>query len=194
MMSEVVTKEKAQYFKDQKEWRAWLTKNHDKEKEVWLLYYKKHTDKPTLTHMQGVEEALCFGWIDSVARSINNECYMQRYSPRRDNSVWSKINKDLALKLIKEKKVKKSGMQKIEIAKIIGTWQTAYTSLKGLSIPPDLENALNKEQVAIKNFNNFANSYRNIFIGWVESAKTKETRTKRLEMVFDKALKNEKNL
>ncbi len=193
-MIEKMGSEKALYFKDQIEWRAWLVKNHDKQKEVWLLYYKKHTGKPTLTHMQGVEEALCFGWIDSVVRSIDNECYIQRYSPRNDKSVWSKINKDLVLKLIKEGKMSKSGMQKIDVAKKLGTWQAAYTSLKGLTIPPDLESFLSKNQVALKNFQNFANSYRNLFVGWIESAKTEETRTKRVGIVFNKALKNEKTL
>jgi uncharacterized protein YdeI (YjbR/CyaY-like superfamily) len=144
--------------------------------------------------MQGVEEALCFGWIDSVVRRIDNDTYIQRYSPRNAKSVWSKINKDLAIKLVKEKKMTSAGLQKIDTAKKLGTWQTAYTSLKGLSIPKDLEDALTKNESAFKNFQNFANSYRNIFIGWVESAKTETTRKNRIKVVYEKALKNEKTV
>ena len=95
----------ALYFKNRKEWRSWLKKNHNKAKEVWLLYYKKHSKKPKILYEDAVEEAICFGWIDGKVRSIDKETFMQRYSPRRKNSIWSLLNKKRAEKKHQQKHI-----------------------------------------------------------------------------------------
>ena len=181
------------FFKNRQEWRKWLKKNHQKAKEVWLLYYKKHTGKPSITHGQAVEEALCFGWIDSRIKRIDEQRFIQKYSPRRDKSVWSKINKDAAKKLIKEGKMMPAGLAKIAIAKRAGSWQSAYTSKKKQAIPKELKEVLVKDKNAWKNFRYFANTYQNMYIGWVTDAKSSITKRKRIKSVFENSLKNKKS-
>ena len=104
-------------FTNRTQWRTWLTKNQDKESEVWLVYYKKHTKKPTISYDDAVEEALCYGWIDGKVRTIDEERYMQRFTPRKPDSLWSLINKKRVLKLIEEKKMTPIGMELIKEAK-----------------------------------------------------------------------------
>ena len=181
------------FCKDRNEWRIWLEQNHSSEKEIWLIYYKKHTKKPTVTYNEAVEEALCFGWIDSLVKTIDNETYMQKYTPRKDNSVWSLVNKKRAEKMISEGKMIKAGFDKIEIAKKNGQWEKAYTSQKKIEMPNYLEKELKKNKLAWKNFNNFANSYQNMYIGWVTAAKRPETREKRISIVVERSVKNQKS-
>lgn len=180
------------YFKNRQEWRKWLEKNHDKEGEIWLVYYKKHTGKLSVTHEEAVEEALCFGWIDSKVRSIDGEKFMQKYTPRKPNSVWSEINKKAAEKMIREGKITKSGLIKIEEAKKNGMWEAAYTSKRKLPIPQDLKNALMKNKKAWDNFNKFANTYQNMYIGWVTGAKREETRKRRIKEIVKLVEQNKK--
>lgn len=181
---------KAHNFKDRNEFRKWLTKNHDKAEETWLLYYKKHTGKPSVTHEEAVEEALCFGWIDSMVRRIDDERYMQKYTPRKPKSVWSEINKKAALNMINKKKMTKAGLKKIDEAKKNGKWQAAYTSKRKERIPSYLKNALMKNKKAWKNFQNFANTYQNMYIGWVKEAKREETKERRIKEVVKRSVKN----
>lgn len=98
------------YIPNRAEWRKWLEKNHDKAKDIWLIYYKKHTGKPSIPYNHAVEEALCFGWIDSIEKRLDEEKYAQRFSPRRPKSPWSEINKKRMKKLIKLKKVTPAGL------------------------------------------------------------------------------------
>lgn len=177
------------YFKNRGEWRRWLLENHDKEKEVWVLLYKKHVNKESLSYKDGVEEALCFGWIDGKMKRIDDEKHMQRFCPRTPKSPWSQINKDLALKLIKEKKMTRAGIAAIEVAKKNGNWQDAYTSLSASQMPKELEMALKKNKTSWSNFQNFANSYKNMYIGWVNNAKRPETKEKRIEEVVSRSAK-----
>ena len=177
--------EKPIYFKDSKKWRRWLSKNHNKEKEVWMLIYKKHTGKPGVSYAEGVEEALCFGWIDDKMKRIDDEKHMQRFSPRGSKSVWSKINKNLALRLIKEGKMAPAGVEKIEIAKRNGNWQKAYSSSDVLEMSAELEKALKKNKKAWKNFLKFTNGYKIMYIGWVNNAKHQETKEKRINKVVE---------
>lgn len=179
-------------FDDRKAWHNWLVKNHEKEKEVWLIYYKKNSGKKSISYVEAVEEALCFGWIDSQVRTIDNERYKQKYTPRSSRSVWSKINKEIALRMIKENKMSKAGLKKIEEAKQAGTWQKAYTSKIKLAIPKDLKIALQQNPSALVNFKNFAATYHNMYVGWVTGSKRQETRTKRIREVVNNSLKNKK--
>src|SRR4030042_6669816 len=111
---------KALYFKNRHEWRAWLERNHDKEKEVWLIHYKKDSGKAGVSYIDAVEEAICFGWIDSKMKSIDREKFALKYSPRRAKSVWSQNNKEKAEKLIASGRMTDGGLVKIEEAKRSG--------------------------------------------------------------------------
>ena len=102
------------FVENRNKWRKWLKNYHDKEKEVWLIYFKKHTGKFSIAYNDAVEEAICFGWIDGKVRSIDAEKYMQRFSPRNPDSVWSLLNKKRALKMIKEGKMTGAGLKTIK--------------------------------------------------------------------------------
>jgi uncharacterized protein YdeI (YjbR/CyaY-like superfamily) len=182
----------AKLFKDRNEWRRWLEKNHSIEDGLWLIHYKKKSKKISVSHSNAVEEALCFGWIDSKLKSIDGERYILRYTPRKGKSVWSKINKDAAEKMIELGKMTEAGFEKIKLAKKQGLWDSAYTNLKKERLPSDLKQALLLNKEAWKNFNNFAHSYRNMYIGWVKDAKTDETRKKRINDVVKRSSLNKK--
>jgi uncharacterized protein YdeI (YjbR/CyaY-like superfamily) len=131
-------------------------------------------------HDDAVAEALCFGWIDGKLKSIDEDRFILRYSPRKAKSVWSKINKEKAEKLIASGRMTADGLAKIEEAKKNGYWDAAYTNRTKYEMPDDLKKALIEDIDAWNNFENFANSYRNMYIGWVIGAKTEATRQKRI--------------
>lgn len=182
-----------QYFKNQKQWRKWLEKNASKEKEIWLLHYKKHTGKPGVSYQEALEEAICFGWIDGILRRIDGKKHMIRYSPRRKKSVWSLRNKKIAEELIKQGKMTLAGFSTIKEAKKSGMWQKAYTNIRKERMPTDLKKALMSNKKAWGNFNKFANSYRNMYIGWIKSSKTEPTRKKRIDEVVKLSALNKKS-
>jgi uncharacterized protein YdeI (YjbR/CyaY-like superfamily) len=182
----------ARYFKDEEEWRSWLERNYDKERYVWLTIYKKGSGKKEITLEEAVEEAMCFGWIDGKLKSIGAEKFILRFSPRKMKSVWSKINKERAERLIKSGRMTDAGLAKIEAAKKSGWWDKAYTNKIMDEIPADLEQALKLEKLAWENFRKFANSYKNMYIGWVNGAKTTKTRKKRILKIVEQAIKNKK--
>jgi uncharacterized protein YdeI (YjbR/CyaY-like superfamily) len=184
--------EEALLFNDRNEWRSWLEKNHMKTKEVWLLHYKKQSKKQTLKHIDAVEEALCFGWIDSKLKKIDEDRFILKYTPRKPKSPWSKINKEKAEAMILSGKMRQAGFEKIEEAKKHGLWDTAYTNKVKERIPLDLKKALLADNIAWDNFQHFANSYRNMYCGWVKSAKTNETRKRRIAQVVERSRKNKK--
>jgi len=179
--------EHAIHFRNRRAWRRWLEKNHDKKSGVWLLHYKKHSGKTGVRHEEAVEEAICFGWIDSKLRSVNEEKYALKYSPRRKGSVWSEINKKIAVRMIDEGKMKRGGLEKIEEAKRNGKWASAYSSKKHPSIPRDLEQALARNKTAWQNFRGLSNSHQTQYVFWIESAKKKETRRERINAVVHRS-------
>ncbi len=180
------------YVKDRNEWRSWLEKNYNSKSEIWLIYYKKHSSKPRIPYDDAVEEALCFGWIDSLVKTIDDEKYKQKYTPRKKNSVWSEHNVKRCEKMIQEGKMTDTGLLLIEEAKKNGKWQAAYSSKKIFEMPDYLESALKKNKTAWENFNNFAGSYKNNYIAWVISAKREETKEKRINEVVKRSALNQK--
>jgi len=180
------------HFRSRKEWRAWLQAHHAKESEIWLTHYRVSSSQPGVRHQEAVEEALCFGWIDGRLKKIDDERYKLRYSPRRPNSPWSRINREKAEKLIRSGRMTAAGLARIEEAKKAGTWQRAYTNRTRERMPSDLKKALLENGQAWDNFSRFANTYRNMYIGWVVSAKTRETREKRIARVVAQAFQNKK--
>lgn len=183
---------RALYFCDKLQWRQWLENNHNKERDAWLVHYKKGSDKSSISYNDALEEALCFGWIDSKMKSIDKEKFILKYSPRKTKSVWSKLNKEKAEKLIKIGQMTDAGLVKIEGAKKSGQWDIAYTNKVRDKIPEDLSKALLQNKDAWHNFHNFANSYWNMYIGWVSNAKTGRTRNRRIKKVVERASLNKK--
>ena len=191
-------KHKPVYVTDRKQWRAWLKTHHASEREVWLIYYKKHTGKPRIPYDNAVEEALCYGWIDSTVKRLDDERYMQKFTPRNPRSVWSKLNKERALKMIKAKRMTRAGLERIEDARKSGAWDRADQPAEALPayhtdrVPPELKRALAANKAAARNFDSLAPSYRKQYIGWLLSAKREETRKKRIEVIVKRAAQNKK--
>jgi uncharacterized protein YdeI (YjbR/CyaY-like superfamily) len=179
-------------FGSRDEWRSWLEKNFDKESSAWLRIYKKKSGRKGVTLEESVEEAMCFGWIDGKLRRLDGESFMLRFSPRKARSVWSKINRERAERLMGSGRMTAAGLAKIEEAKKSGFWDGAYTNKVRDDVPVDLKEALMRDKRAWENFENFANSYRNMYIGWVNNAKTAETRRKRVKKIVEQSLLNKK--
>jgi uncharacterized protein YdeI (YjbR/CyaY-like superfamily) len=184
--------EQALIFPSRAAWREWLERNHAKEKGAWLLHYKKASGKHSLNYRDAVEEALCFGWIDGKMKSLDEEKFILKYSPRRAKSLWSKINKEKAEQLIAQGRMTPAGFEKIEEARRNGLWDSAYTSQVKEAVPPDLKEALSRDRAARDNFQHLANSYRNMYIIWVNQAKTAATRQKRIAAVVKRSALNRK--
>jgi len=179
-------------FRTGQEWREWLEQYHDKETGAWLTIYKKGSKKNGIRYDEALEEALCFGWIDGIMRSIDGDKFILRFSPRQKKSIWSRMNRDKAEQLIADGKMTPAGMAKIEEARGNGTWENAYTMKKKEKMPVDLQEALSGNKAAQANFEKFANSYRNMYIGWVNDAKTDTTRKRRISEVVKRSLINKK--
>ncbi len=168
------------YARSRAEWRQWLEENHAIAAGVWLVYYKKHTDLPSVAYADAVEEALCFGWVDSRPNVLDDERYKQLFSPRKAKSPWSKLNKQRVEKLIQQGLMTSAGLEKIEAAKLDGSW-SAYDVIEELTIPSDLEQALAANSIANQYFQAFSNSSKKNILWWIGSAKQPATRAKRIE-------------
>jgi uncharacterized protein YdeI (YjbR/CyaY-like superfamily) len=175
--------------KTRAEWRAWLEKNHATSLGVWFVYYKKESGKARVSYDDAVEEALCFGWIDSVARALDDQRSMLRFSPRKPKSAWSKLNKGRVGRLIRVGLMTPAGLAKIDAAKRDGSW-SALNAVEGLVVPPDLKEALAANPDAARNFDAFPRPSRKIILGWIAAAKRPETRAKRVAETVRQAAKN----
>jgi uncharacterized protein YdeI (YjbR/CyaY-like superfamily) len=186
---------KTLYITDRKAWRAWLKKHHKKEKEVWLIYYKKHTGKPRIPYDDAVEEALCFGWIDSTVKRIDDERYTQKYTPRNRKSIWSESNIKRAQKMIKARKMTRAGRDLFDHA-MKAEQKSARPKVipKKLPVPDDLKRALARNRKAKENFAGFAPSYQKMYIFWVLDAKKKGTRERRIKRVVKLSAENKKSV
>jgi len=177
------------YPNDKHEWRKWLELNYDKKEAVWLIFYKKKSPKFNLSWSESVDEALCFGWIDSVKKSIDKEKYKQYFSKRKAKSNWSKINKDKVKSLIEQDLMKEGGYKTIEIAKENGSW-TILDEVEALVTPKDLNEEFANYIGSKEYFNSLSNSVKKILLYWVISAKRKETRQKRIIEIVENASNN----
>ncbi|MEO6638436.1 MAG: YdeI/OmpD-associated family protein [Ginsengibacter sp.] len=170
---------KSYYAKDRKAWRKWLQKNHLKELGVWLIYYKKASSKTRVTWAEAVEEALCFGWIDSIAKPIDEEKYMQKFTPRKPKSVWSAINKRKIESLMQQNLMMPAGLEIVEVAKQNGSW-TQLDLVENFVVPPELQKFLTKNKTVAKYFEGLSKSRRKQWLYRMNSAKLPETKKKRL--------------
>ncbi len=180
------------YVPTREEWRAWLEANHDNKTEIWLIYYKLGSGKPRIPYKDAVEEALCFGWIDGIVKTIDTEKYTQRFSPRKKDSNWSELNISIAESMIKLGKMAPAGLSAYE------RWlddnppeMREKRTLKDI-MPQDLSNALKNDRVAAENFEKLAPSYRRQCAHYVNDAKRPETRQKRIDEILMQAADNKK--
>jgi len=173
------------------DWRKWLVKNHETKQSVWLLFYNKKSEKVSISWSDAVNEALCFGWIDSKKQTIDEFSYRQYYSKRKPNSTWSKINKEKIEQLVKNGLMSKSGLKSIEIAKQNGFW-TILDEVEQLIVPKDLKEVLTSYNNAFEYFDSQSKSSKKMLLYWVASAKRPKTRQKRIEEISKLASKGQK--
>jgi len=161
---------------DRAAWRAWLGAHHAHRRDVWLVFFKKSTGRPTVSYEEAVEEALCFGWIDSVIRRVDEDRYAQRFSPRKDDTCWSAKNIARARKMIGEGLMTEAGLAKFRPP----APHVAPASRPGLELAPELLAVLKARRRAYANFLRLTPSQSRLFMGWIMSAKREETRRRRL--------------
>lgn len=177
------------HAKKRKNWRNWLEKNHRSETAVWLIIYHKGSDTESVYYDEAVEEAICFGWIDSIAHKRDEHSKYQFFAQRKPKSNWSKANRERAEKMIAVGLMKPAGQAMIDMAKKTGTWE-ALVDVQNSVIPDDLQQLLNKKKVALNNFLSFPPSSKRIILEWILNAKKPETRQKRIEETVALAEKN----
>lgn len=182
---------KTVYAKDRERWRFWLEKNHQRASEIWLIFYKKHSKKPTVPYVDAVEEALCFGWIDGIAKSMDEEKYAQRFTPRKKNSPWSELNKQRVKKMIEQGRMTDAGLEKFQQSQNAPrNWRDELAGK--FEIPEDLTIALTSNEKARQNFDRFPKGYKKLCVGWVITAKKAETREKRIREIVTLTADNKK--
>ncbi|MEJ1937473.1 YdeI/OmpD-associated family protein, partial [Nostoc sp. NIES-2111] len=159
------------------EWRAWLAANHGRTESIWLVTFKKGSGRGTVPYDDVVEEALAFGWVDSLPRSLDEQRTMLLLSPRRSGSNWSRINKERVARLLAAGLMHPAGLAKVEAAKADGTW-TALDEVETLAIPADLAQALAAAPPAAERFAAFSSSSRRGILEWLSNARTQATRQK----------------
>lgn len=173
-------------FKNRTQWRKWLDKHHATETEIWLVYYKKQSGKQSVRYEEAVEEALCYGWIDSKVKRLDAERYMQRYTPRLPGSIWSKTNKKRIQRLIGDGRMTAAGLAVIEAAKQDGSWARLDALEAEPTVPEDLADALAENARAGKFFHGLAPSYQKQYLWWLSDAKRPQTRQKRLSAIVQR--------
>ncbi|MBT3375403.1 MAG: hypothetical protein HN742_14425 [Lentisphaerae bacterium] len=177
-----------------KQWREWLVDNHARKKGVWLVFHKKHTGIEDVPYEETVEEALCFGWIDSIIKRLDDDRYARKYTPRNSGSNWSKLNKDRVEKMLKAGLVTDDGLRLINEAKASGEWeqQRGRPQLPPPVMPEELRDALAENPHAKEYFLALAPSYRKDYVLWVGMAKRAETRQRRAREAIGKLSRGER--
>ena len=175
-------------FTDRSQWRTWLEQYHAVESEAWLVHYKVGFQESGLSLESGVEEALCFVWIDGLLRRLDEKRYVLRYTPRRRNSVWSVSNIQRVERLIREGRMTEAGLEKIAAAKENGQWEAAIRREQVEIIPPDLEKALRRRKGAIAAYRALPASRKKQYIYWLQTAKRPATQRRRIEKIVEEVL------
>lgn len=178
------------YAKNRQEWHQ-LSENHETSPGVWLVYHKKNSPKSSVSYEDAVQEAIIFGWIDSKVNALDEERYMQVFTPRKPGSNWSKSNKNRVQHLIRRGLMKTAGLKKVKAAKKDGSWNF-LNDIENLVVPEDLKKALNKNKTATKNFNSFTDSHKKQILYWIGTAKKHDTRLKRIKVTVKAAKENKK--
>ena len=171
---------------DRAQWRRWLNKNFARCDEIWLVFYKKASGKPTVSYEHAVEEALCFGWIDGKKKKLDEECYAFRFTPRKAKSPWSKSNLERVERLTAEGKMMAAGLKAYQSS------DRRAVAPMPVELPKALEEGFRRHRSAWANYQKFPPGYRRVTSGWVASAKKEETRIKRLEKLIEFSARNER--
>lgn len=176
------------------EWRAWLAENHTSVNEVWLIYYKAASNRPTLAYEESIEEALCFGWVDSLIQRIDAERYARLFTPRLEKSRWSETNKKRVRKLVHEGRMTPAGIARVTFpldeSQDIAPVEPRLRDFE--SLPPEIQQPLLDNPAAWEFFNSLPPSHRRTYLGWVMSAKKDETRQRRLVELIGVLARREK--
>ena len=168
------------FFNNPESWRDWLAHNHKQEEAVWLIFYKKDSGRLTMKYEDAVCQALCFGWIDSIIKKVDEQKYLRKFSPRRPGSKWSDLNKTRIGKLMRTGEMAKPGLDRVETAKSDGSWAEPDRPDIDLSMPADFRRALDRNGQAARFYQNLAASYRRNYLAWIVTAKRQETRAARI--------------
>lgn len=179
-------------FSTQRAFEAWLRRNHASSDGVWLLIAKPGAEEPTVTYQQAVESALCYGWIDGQKKALDAQHWLQRLTPRRPRSLWSKTNRTKAEALIESGRMQPSGMTEIDRARSDGRWDAAYDGARTAEVPADLERALDGRPEARAFFSRLDGANRYAVLWRVQTAKRAETRSKRIETLVEMLARGEK--
>ncbi len=179
-------------FESKKKWADWLAKQHDKSAGVWLKLAKKATGIPSVTYAEALDVALCYGWIDGQKGSFDEQYFLQKFTPRRPKSIWSKINVEKVEQLIASGEMKPAGLKAVKAAKQDGRWDAAYESQKNISIPEDFQSALDKNKKAKAFFKTLNSANRYAFLFRIQTAKKAETRAKRISQFVEMLERGEK--
>lgn len=178
-------------FDSKKKFADWLAKNHDKSAGLWLKIAKKATGIPTVTYAEALDVALCYGWIDGQKGSFDDQYFLQKFTPRRPKSIWSKINVEKVEGLIASGEMKPAGLKAVEAAKQDGRWAAAYSSQRTMTVPADFRSALSKNKKANAFFESLTGAKRYSFLFRIETAKKAETREKRIRQFVEMLEKGE---
>jgi uncharacterized protein YdeI (YjbR/CyaY-like superfamily) len=165
------------------DWSAWLESNHESAAEIWLVFWKKASGKQVITWAQAVEIALRYGWIDGLARGMDDDRYGQRFTPRRAQSKWSKINKETALRLIAAGEMRPLGLKAVEAAKASGEWDRAYTVQRPIPAPDDLKAAIKRSPAAKETRDRLSRIRWDRWMVWLEGTEGR-TRARRLNAIM----------
>jgi uncharacterized protein YdeI (YjbR/CyaY-like superfamily) len=179
-------------FASQAKWTEWLAKNHEKSAGLWLKIAKKDSGIATVTYAEALEVALCYGWIDGQKGSFDENYFLQKFTPRRPKSIWSKINVEKVEKLIKDGRMKPAGLKAIEAAKADGRWTKAYAGQKTMTVPEDFQSALNKSKKAKAFFETLNSVNRYAILFRIHNVKKAETRTRKIKQFIEMLERNEK--
>jgi uncharacterized protein YdeI (YjbR/CyaY-like superfamily) len=171
------------------QWRDWLARNCQSEKEVWLVIHHKDSGTPSVRYHEAIEHALCHGWIDSHARKHDADSSRLRFTPRKPRSTWSRVNRQRAAKMTELGLMTEHGQALIELAKANGTWQVVPDDASA-AIPDDLRDLLDRNDAARTNFENFPPSSKRLILEWIATAKRPETRRRRIDRTVELAAVN----
>ncbi len=180
------------YFDGLRGWEKWLAKNHASCPGIWLRFAKKDSGVRSVTHKEALEAAICYGWIDGQIRSESESTWLQRFVPRGPRSIWSKINREAAVALIRQGRMKPAGLAAVERAKQNGRWDAAYEGQKKATVPEDLQAALDKNAKAKAFFATLDGQNRYAVLFRIHTAKKAETRARRIEKFVGMLAKHEK--
>jgi uncharacterized protein YdeI (YjbR/CyaY-like superfamily) len=178
---------------NQNEWRSWLEKNHAKKDGVWLVFLRKGSGEQSISYQEALDEALAYGWIDSIIKKIDEKRYVRKFTPRRPWSIWSKLNIARVEKLTKDGRMTSWGLSAYE-KRTSEISLLEKLNLEGILIPQDFEDSLRKNEKAWRNFRRFGASYRKRYLVWISGAKTPETRAKRIAEAVILVSRNVKEL